>query len=78
VGVAAAGDDDAMPPAQLIVDLADRHPDDLGVVLFWSRTSNRLWVTVTHRPSGRRARIDATRRTGSTSSGIPFVTRGGA
>ena len=45
---------------QLIVDLADRHSDDLDVVLLWARRSGRLWVTVTHRRSGRSARINAT------------------
>jgi len=40
---------------QLIVDLADRHSDDLDVVLLWARRSGRLWVTVTHRRTGRTA-----------------------
>lgn len=43
-----------------IVDLAERHSDDLDVVLFWARRSGRLWVSVTHRRSGRTARIIAT------------------
>jgi hypothetical protein len=43
-----------------IVDLADRQTHDLDVVLLWSRASGRVWVTVTHRPSGRTARVDAT------------------
>lgn len=43
-----------------IIDLADRHSDDLDVVLLWGRRSGRLWVRVTHRRSGRVARIDAT------------------
>jgi hypothetical protein len=43
-----------------IIDLADRHSNDLDVVLMWGRGSGRLWVNVTHRPSGRVARIDAT------------------
>ena len=45
---------------QPIVDLADRHSDDLDVVLLWARRSGRLWVTVTHRRSGRTARINPT------------------
>jgi hypothetical protein len=45
---------------QLIVDLADRHSGDLDVVLLWARRSGRLWVTVTHRRTGRTARINAT------------------
>jgi hypothetical protein len=43
-----------------IVDLADRRSNDLDVVLLWSRRSGRLWVTFTHRLSGRTARIEAT------------------
>jgi hypothetical protein len=42
------------------VELADRHSNDLDVALFWGRRSGRLWVIVTHRRSGRTARIDAT------------------
>jgi hypothetical protein len=55
------GDDDhTMPSDQLIVDLAERHSDDLDVLLLWARRSGRLWVTVTHRRSGGTARINAT------------------
>jgi hypothetical protein len=43
-----------------IVELADRHSDDIDVVLLWSRRTGRLWVDVTHRRTGRVARIDAT------------------
>lgn len=43
-----------------IVDLADRRTSDLEVVLLWSRRSGRVWVNVTHRRSGRTARIEAT------------------
>jgi hypothetical protein len=43
-----------------IVDLADRHSNDLDVVLMWGRESGLLWVNVTHRNSGRVARIAAT------------------
>ncbi len=43
-----------------IVELAERHSDDLDVVLTWARASGHLWVTVTHRRSGRTARINAT------------------
>jgi hypothetical protein len=53
-------DDHATQADQVIVDLADRHSDDLDVVLMWARQSGRLWVTVTHRRSGRTARINAT------------------
>ena len=44
-----------------IVDLADRHASELDVVLLWGRRSDRVWVSVTHRRSGRTARISATR-----------------
>jgi hypothetical protein len=43
-----------------IIDLAERHSNDLDVVLMWGRESGRLWVNVTDRRSGRVARIDAT------------------
>jgi len=43
-----------------IVELADRQSEDLEVVLLWARRSGRLWVNVTHRRSGRSARIAAT------------------
>ncbi len=46
--------------AVAIIDLADRHSEDLDVVLLWSRRSGRVWVKVTHRRSGRTARIEAT------------------
>jgi hypothetical protein len=49
-----------MPSNSRIVDLADRHSIDLDVVLVWGRGTGRLWVNVTHRRSGRTARIDAT------------------
>jgi hypothetical protein len=48
-----------MDTTTLVVDLADRHNDDLDVVLLWGRRSNRLWVDVTHRSLGHVARIDA-------------------
>jgi hypothetical protein len=50
----------ALQPDPSTVDLADRHSDDLDVVLTWARPSGQLWVTITHRRSGRTARIDAT------------------
>lgn len=52
-------DHGGMDTAPLVVDLADRHNDDLDVVLLWGRRSNRLWVDVTHRTLGHVARIDA-------------------
>jgi len=42
-----------------IIDLAERRSADLDVVLLWGRRSGRLWVSVTHRRSGRMMRIDA-------------------
>jgi hypothetical protein len=42
-----------------IVDLAERHSNDLDVVLMWARRTGRLWVVVTHRATGCRERIDA-------------------
>jgi hypothetical protein len=46
-------------PNKQIVELADRRSDDLDVALFWGRRSGHLWVEVTHRVSGRMARIEA-------------------
>jgi hypothetical protein len=42
-----------------VVELADRHSDDLDVVLLWQRGSRQLWVEVTHRRSRRVARLVA-------------------
>jgi hypothetical protein len=53
-------EDGDMATTTHVVELADRHSDDLDVVLLWARRSGRLWVNVTHRRSGRIARIDAT------------------
>jgi hypothetical protein len=49
-----------MPVEPPIVELTDRQTHDLDVALMWSRASGRVWVNVTDRRSGRRARIDAT------------------
>jgi hypothetical protein len=43
-----------------IVELADRRSEDVDVSLFWARRSGHLWVDVTHRRTGRFARIAAT------------------
>jgi hypothetical protein len=51
---------DGAPTASPVVELADRHSNDLDVALFWGRRSGRLWVKVTHRRTGRSARIAAT------------------
>jgi hypothetical protein len=48
-----------MDPTSQIVDLAERHSSDLDVVLLWGRRSGRLWVVVTHRPTGKSAHIAA-------------------
>jgi hypothetical protein len=48
---------DSLSPS---VELADRHSNDLDVVLMWGQRSGQLWVLVTHRRSGRTARINAT------------------
>jgi hypothetical protein len=55
-------DDDDRPTqaGRLTIDLADRHSEDLDIVLMWAQQSARLWVTVTHRRSGRTVRINAT------------------
>jgi hypothetical protein len=51
--------DDERVVAHAFVELADRHSKELDVVLLWRRGSRQLWVEVTHRPSGRVARLDA-------------------
>jgi hypothetical protein len=43
-----------------VVALADRRSNDIDVVLLWAQRTGRLWVNVTHRATGRIARIDAT------------------
>ena len=43
-----------------VIDLADRHSQELDVVLWWRTLTGQFWVEVTHRRSGRRARIEAT------------------
>jgi hypothetical protein len=48
---------DSLSPS---VELADRHTNDVDVVLMWGQRSGQLWVLVTHRRSGRTARINAT------------------
>jgi hypothetical protein len=48
-----------MDATSQIVDLAERHSSDLDVVLLWGRRSGRLWVVVTHRTTGKSARIAA-------------------
>jgi len=55
-------EDRTMSSERHALDLADRHTHDLDVVLMWSRVCGRVWVTVTHRRSGRTARIDASPR----------------
>ncbi len=43
-----------------VVALADRRSNHIDVVLLWARRTGRLWVKVTHRATGRIARMDAT------------------
>jgi hypothetical protein len=61
-----------------IVDLADRHSEDLDVVLFWSRASGRVWVKVTHRPSKRTGLIEATPKNALDVFNHPFAYSGAA
>ena len=44
---------------QSMIDLAERHSNDLDVVLMWDRSPEGFWVLVTHRASGRTGRITA-------------------
>jgi hypothetical protein len=45
--------------APTIVDLAERHSNDLDVVLKWGRKSGLLWVEATRRSDGRTAFVNA-------------------
>jgi hypothetical protein len=59
-GAAIVPDPLVMYDGTQVVALADRHSNDIDVVLLWARRTGRLWVNVTHRATGRIARIDAT------------------
>lgn len=61
-----------------VVDLAERHSPDLDVVLLWAKRSDRLWVVVTHRRSGRTARINASARNALDVFNHPFAYAGRA
>ena len=52
---------DTLSQQAVVVELADRHSNDLDVFLLWARFSGRLWVDVVHRRSGRVGQIEATR-----------------
>ena len=60
------------------VDLAERHSQDLDVFLMWGKRSGRLWVRVTHRVSGRTARIEASAGNALDVFNHPFAYAGGA
>ena len=49
----------ALSGAPSVVDLAERHSQDLDVFLMWGSRTGQLWVRVTHRSSGSTARIEA-------------------
>jgi hypothetical protein len=61
-----------------VVDLAERHSQDLDVFLMWGKRSGRLWVSVTHRVSGRTARIEASAGNALDVFNHPFAYAGGA
>jgi len=63
---------------QSIVDLAERYSHDLDVFLMWGRRSGQLWVLVTHRATGRTARIDASSSNALDVFNHPFAYAGGA
>jgi len=67
-----------MEQVATVVDLAERHSPDLDVVLMWAKPSDRLWVVVTHRRSGRTARIDASARNALDVFNHPFAYAGRA
>ena len=59
-----------------VVDLAERHSRDLDVFLMWGRRSGHLWVLVTHRATGRTARIEASRSNALDVFNHPFAYAG--
>jgi hypothetical protein len=69
--VAATRDD-----APMIVDLADRHSNDLDVVLMWDRLPDQFWVVVTHKASGRTGRITASAQNALDVFNHPFAYAG--
>jgi hypothetical protein len=71
-------DSSDMEHVAAVVDLAERHSPDLDVVLMWAKPSDRLWVVVTHRRSGRTARIDAPARNALDVFNHPFAYAGRA
>jgi hypothetical protein len=68
---ALTGDD-----ARMIVDLADRHSNDLDVVLMWDKRPDHFWVLVTHRASGRTGRIRASAQNALDVFNHPFAYAG--
>ena len=61
-----------------VVDLAERHSQDLDVFLMWEKRTGRLWVRVTHRSSGRTARIEASAANALDVFNHPFAYASGA
>jgi hypothetical protein len=53
-------DDHHVSAESTAVELTGPRSVDLDVVLVWARRSGRLWVNVTHKRTGRVARIKAT------------------
>jgi hypothetical protein len=63
---------------QSAVDLPERHSPDLDVFLMWGRRGGRLWELVTHRATGRTARIEASKSNALDVFNHPFAYAGGA
>lgn len=63
--------------ASPVVDLAERHSQDLDVFLMWGKRSGRLWVRVIHRASGMTARIEASASNALDVFNHPFAYAGG-
>ena len=61
---------------QDMIDLADRHSNDLDVVLMWDRSPEGFWVLVTHRASGKTGRITASARNALDVFNHPFAYAG--
>jgi hypothetical protein len=61
---------------QDMIDLADRHSNDLDVVLLWDRSPEGFSVLITHRATGRTGRITASAKNALDVFNHPFAYAG--
>jgi hypothetical protein len=60
---------------EVVVDLAERHSNDLDVILWWDRGSGRLWVCATDRLTDRTDLIGASAENALEVFNHPFAYR---